>query len=383
MMQQWSAMFTACLLHYKLDIASAIRFCGGIHTGAHRDWSTIQAHLEQAQVNPVVINDLRRVFVVGCPGHVAVESTDANFHDFLAYGNHSTVLDDLAATKAAFSKDIRRSYALPASPELLYFMRHVHLSPVGMVHPTHPGKKSRPIVDCSFRPKLDSFAVNDWTTTATEPDITFPGSFQTHLGWIYNLRISYPNHEIYPMDDDISGAFRHCKFNPNVVGMHAFLLFGALFLSTGQVFGGNTCPANFEPIARAREELARFLWHQPDTIARVRQHLPTLPSPVRPTLEDCRLFTPAEADSINTGVLKSDGSRIAPLFKHHVDDNLYAEVEEFLEKTLAASILALYLILGFPSSINRDVVSWEKFLTQLGHRRRCLGWILDTRRLTV
>ena len=44
-MQMWSRMFTACLLHYNLDIPSAVRFVGGIHTGAHRDWTKLEPHL--------------------------------------------------------------------------------------------------------------------------------------------------------------------------------------------------------------------------------------------------------------------------------------------------------------------------------------------------
>jgi hypothetical protein len=39
--------------------------------------------------------------------------------------------------------------------------------------------------------------------------------------------------EIYLGDDDVSGAFRQVKYNPNMVVMHAFLVFDVLFMSTG------------------------------------------------------------------------------------------------------------------------------------------------------
>ena len=39
--------------------------------------------------------------------------------------------------------------------------------------------------------------------------------------WLYNLRISYPHAEIYIADDDISGAFRLCKYHPNMMSMHS------------------------------------------------------------------------------------------------------------------------------------------------------------------
>jgi hypothetical protein len=292
MMGRWGRMFTACLLYYNLDVATAIRYCGGAHTGSHLNWPKILQELQQANVEQQVISDLQRIFVSGCPSQVNALSSDANFHAYLGYGNHTTVLDDIEATKAAFSKDVRRSYSLPANPQLSFFAYHMHLNPVGMVLPSRPNKKHRPIVDCSFRPEVWCHAVNDWTTTDTEPDIHFAGSFRRYLTWIHNLRISYPTSEIFPLDDDVSGAFRHCKFNPNVVGMHTFLLFGYLFFSSGQIFGGNTCPSNFEPIARARQQLAQYLWLQATIPSRVQQYLPRSPKlrlpPMRKLLDSPR-----------------------------------------------------------------------------------------------
>eukprot|EP00980_Cylindrotheca_fusiformis_P022691 scaffold9586_cov109-Cylindrotheca_fusiformis.AAC.3 len=42
---------------------------------------------------------------------------------------------------------------------------------------------------------------------ATEPDVTFPGSFEVPWGWICNLQIRYYlTQEIYPLADDIRGV---------------------------------------------------------------------------------------------------------------------------------------------------------------------------------
>jgi hypothetical protein len=118
----WSRMFTACLLHYDLDVPTAVRFVGGIHTGNHRQWDTIAPMLHEARVDPNVIHDLQRIFVDGSPNKVNAESSDINFHEFLAYGNHKTVVEDISKTKAALTKDCMRSYALAANPLLTYFM---------------------------------------------------------------------------------------------------------------------------------------------------------------------------------------------------------------------------------------------------------------------
>ncbi|CAJ1930136.1 unnamed protein product, partial [Cylindrotheca closterium] len=41
-MHCWSRMFTACLLHYNLDVATAVCYVGNIHTGAHCDWNALE-----------------------------------------------------------------------------------------------------------------------------------------------------------------------------------------------------------------------------------------------------------------------------------------------------------------------------------------------------
>jgi hypothetical protein len=155
------------------------------------------------------------------------------------------------------TKDARRSYTFPANPLLIYFVLNTHLTPLGVVDLHKRYKQPRPIFDSSFIPSMWCMAINHWTSKSTEPPVTFAPAFLTSLIWLYNLRVSYPLLEIYLMDDDVSGAFRHGKYNPNVVGLHAFLLFAFLFFSTGQTFGDCTSPSNWDPFAKARSELAQ------------------------------------------------------------------------------------------------------------------------------
>ncbi|CAJ1944845.1 unnamed protein product [Cylindrotheca closterium] len=111
--------------------------------------------------------------------------------------------------------------------------------------------------------------------------------------------------------------------------------------------------------------LARFLWSQASTISRVLRHLPVISTSPEPTPDEIAQFTPADADSINKGVFNPDRSWIPPNFDHHVYDCLYVDVAKTLRQTIASSVLALYLILGFPDASKGigDCVSWEKFTT--------------------
>ncbi|CAJ1950376.1 unnamed protein product [Cylindrotheca closterium] len=341
-------MFTACLLHYNLDVATAVRYVGNIHTGAHRDWNTLEPELRAASVDDGLVANLRRVLVGGCPNYVNATSSEKNRRSFAEYGNHDSVYTNVEKTQKAVQKDFARSHSLVGNPLLTPFLPDTQQTPQGLV--VVPGKSDRQICDGTFCPLLESIATNDMTTKDTEHKVKFPKSLRNHLAYIYNARISYKSEELYLGDNDVSGAFRHGKWNPNVIGMHMFSIFGYLFFCTGLTFGGNTCPSNFEIIALSRMAIARFLWSQASTIARVLQYLPAISTSPEPTPDEIAQFTPAEADSINKGVFNPDGSRIPPNFDHHVDDCLYVDVAKTLRQTIASSVLALYLILGFPDA---------------------------------
>jgi hypothetical protein len=217
-------------------------------------------------------------------------------------------------------------------------------------------------------------AINDYTSKTTKPEIVFPQAWINYLTWVWSLQITYPRDGPYLSDNNVRGAFRQVKYNPNLVAMHAFLDFGIFFLSTGQPLGDCTSPTNWEPVARNRQQKARYLWNQATTLARALKHLPTLhfvPAPSTTVVQ-------ASADSINKGVLDATGARLPPQYDHYVDDCLYTDVTAFYLLTVASSVLALYLLLGEPSPNHRDPVSWEKFKAKVISYRKAKGFMVDT-----
>ena len=80
--------------------------------------------------------------------------------------------------------------------------------------------------------------------------------------------------------------------------------------------------------------------------------------------------------------MNDDGTRRAPTYDHHVDDNMYADITSLLPRAAAASVLALYEIVGYPNGKIPDPISWEKFESTHGHLRRVVGWEFNTRNLT-
>jgi hypothetical protein len=251
-------LVTACFLHYNFDSPTVVRYIGGQHTVAHQDVLAILRELRRANVDADLLADLERVFTVGCPAVCNAEATERNFHAFMEYGNHKTITEDIPKTRKALAKDIRRGYVLVMDPWLVFFVSNLHRTPLGMVDLNKLHKNPRPIVDGTFRPTSWAMAINNFTNKRTEPKIVFPKAWIFYLTWLWNLRNNYPRKELYLGDEDVSGAFRQVKYNPNLVAMHVFLVFEVLFMSTGQTFGDCASPATLEPVARNRLQYGTF-----------------------------------------------------------------------------------------------------------------------------
>ena len=380
--QERVRLLSAAFLVMDGDMAALTRWIGGPHVGAHRNVPAILEFLDGI-VDASTLSDLARIYRLGVPSTVNAVSTERNFRAYLRYGNHSSVVAAPDKTLSTIIKDHRKGYCLALDQRLVHFTLDCHVTPLGVVDLDHPFKLPRMIFDSSFRPEPSCHAINDWTSKETEPALYFADAFDETLVWLWNLRISYPHREIYLADDDAGGAFRHSKQNPNVVAMHAALVGGLLIFMTGQTFGDNYSPSNWEPIARARQQVARFLWVQSYTVATMQGLFSGVTLAPAPSLVEVASFARADSDALNTGVFDASGHRIPPLYRTHVDDCLYADVDEYMKITVAASLLALFVVLGFPLPFVPNPLSTDKTSTHYTHQRKSVGWFLDSRSMTV
>ena len=375
-------MSTAALLFFDGNMASLVRWMGGPHVAAHRDTEQILAKWQHV-LKAETYTNLARIFRSGVPNACNAASTEENLQAFLEYGNHASLDEDPQKTLKALTKDFKRGYALLFDPRAIHFILHCHVTPIGLTDLNHRYKNPRPFFDSSFRPNPASFAINDWCDKTKEPPLYFADSFSNFLTWLWNLRISYPTSEIYPAEDDIAGAFRHSKYHPNLVSMHTFKQSGLVGTSTGSTFGDEPSPANFEPLANARQQISQYLWYQPDTIQRAQPYLPEITLSPPPTEQQIVQFCPAERDSKNHGVFDECGRRKSPQYDHHVDDNLWADVAEYMRQTCSASVLGLYEVLGFPRPNVPNALSLEKFCGEYCNWRKITGFIVETRAMVV
>ncbi|KAG7345440.1 hypothetical protein IV203_032971 [Nitzschia inconspicua] len=382
--QSRTSAVSAALFHVGFSVPKLIRLLGGPHLATHRDVDKIIRTLQDS-VEPSILRELERIFRHGSPKQCNVTSTEANFLEFYRYGNHASAVDNPEQLESVHAKDAKRGFTLVLDRRLLPFIRDLHLTPLGIVDLDNPWKSDRPVFDSSLRPKPWSMAINDWTNKNEEPQVRFPGSFVRLLHWIWNLRISYPTERILIGDNDITGAFRLIKYVPEAVPMHGYVASGYLGLATGQTFGDNSSPGNFEVAAIARQHHASFLWHHKpsEVLLRANEYVSNMRiQPVRPS-SALQCFAGANYDSLNHGVFDSDGERLPPPFPHQVDDCMFADIPEYIRLTSAASIVALEDVFGPKHPCQESVLSIEKLDMEYGEDRLVVGQCPNTRRMVV
>ena len=379
-------MTTACLLHFDRDVARMVRWIGGPHVNAHLNVPKILVSTLQPVIESSIFEDVKRILTWGAPASFCnAEASEANFQEFLNYGNHKSVTQNQSVFESTIVKQSKRGLTLIMDPAMIHFALNAHLTPQGLMGGImHPRQQLRPISDCSFRPSPAAYAINDWTDKKNEPELHFADSFLRFCVWHWSLAISYPDHDRHTGDDDVQCASSRVKYNPQLVAMHSSISNKTLMMSTGLTFGGNTSPSNWEPMARARQQLSQSLWHDdPAIIERDQPYLPSFKFAPPATPEERALFTKAIPDLINRGVFDDDGKRKSPTFDHHVDDNMYADITEHLPKAAAASVIALYEIVGYPTGkIPSYPLSWEKFESTHKHIRQVVGWEFNSRDTT-
>ena len=367
----------AATFHYDMDIPTVIRFLGNNYTGEYKNSKNTIEILKKSKCDDEIVHDLERLFTLGAPNKLNASSSQQNFLEFFRYGNHSSIGRDKDKIAKAMNKEDRNQFVIPLPAWLARFIKNLHLTPQGLL--TKPGKDDRLIWDGSFIPTWRSTSINMMLTHESEPRIVYGNTFTRHLESIWNLRISHPYSDILLFDDDVKGAFRHCKYHPDIATAFSFAVDQLLFIPLGGTFGSITSPANFEPIARARTHLAEFLSDRRDLLSKYEHIINKVQFSEEPTVNTG--FVQAVRDSTHKGV-KNLGKTSYNMF---VDDNLFAQTKENIKHAMAASIEALYIILGFPELDKRqDALSLDKYFESIcSHDRTQLGFQVNTRKMSV
>jgi hypothetical protein len=375
-------MRLSMLFHFNMDLAAVHRAIGGNHVGSHRDPDVILPHLE-GLLEPKVLSELRRIYSNGCPARFNDEGTAKEFAEQLAYGNHASLDGNLDKVMKTMNKEDRKDQVLTFPEWVAHFIQHLMLTAQGYV--MLPGKNDRLVFDASHMLHADSRPFNHRVDNAHEPEIFYGGSWLQYLIFLYNLRITYPHLEILVFDDDVTGAFRQPKYHPNVISAKAFIIGKYLFVPTGLTFGDKPSPPSFEPLARARMALSREYSKGLHAIPEFSEYLDRVrfDPPPPPGFK----FAQARPDRFNPGItMPTDGTRPPTEYNMYVDDNLYAAASpDDMRWAMRCSIAGLIGVLGDNEpDLRPSQPDTEKFFkTPVSYMRRQLGYITNTRTMTV
>jgi hypothetical protein len=98
-------MTTACLIYFKMSLPAMVRWIGGPHVAAHRDNAAIFGRLKTT-CKPNDYDQLVRVFTKGSPTFVNAYNTQANYHAYRDYGNHTSIEDNKAMVDKTLLKEV-------------------------------------------------------------------------------------------------------------------------------------------------------------------------------------------------------------------------------------------------------------------------------------
>ena len=195
--------------------------------------------------------------------------------------------------------------------------------------------------------------------TKDERILIYGTAWIRHLKRIWNIRITDHSTDRLLFDDDVKGAFRHCKYHPDVLSAFAYIVSNRLYSPLGGTFGSTTSPANFEPLARARIHLAQRLSKNRKLIAKHKAIIGKVQYHEPP--DTTQLYVQAKIDAINDGIEDERGNTHTT-YNMFVDDSLFYEIRSLIPQSTIASIEALFLIFGVDNVTARETsLSMDKY----------------------
>ena len=182
--------------------------------------------------------------LTGCPNHFVSETTRANALLHWRLGNHPSIDKHRAQVLLTMNKEDSNNFVIPLPHCTAQFVPHLFFTPQHILKQW--GKPDRQIFDGSWSYTPTCTPINMMTSTphgSKEPCL-FGQVREAVLIRIYMLQTDSPRTEIVSHANDVKSAFRQINLRPNVMGAFLYIIADKLFLSCGQPFGTNFCPAN-------------------------------------------------------------------------------------------------------------------------------------------
>ena len=375
-------MLAACAVHYDLDFGLVIRYMAAEYTA---DWRDTEAILEAVKdlISDADYEHMKRILEFGCPAEFNWDEPAENKMIFLRRGNHPSIKTHMPIVTKTLNKEERNSHVVPFPRYFVFFSPYARTTPQTVVNPNHPDKKARLCWDGTTIANPHEISMNQVTPTVNEAEVTFGYVHLYFCIWIWNLRITYPDSEIWLAFIDISSCFRWPRIFPCLAAAFGFIIGPLFYAANAMVFGSVVSSSSWEPFRRAISALAESFHGQTDLIKDHHEYIDMLKWEELP--HPSNGFTRATACSQNKGILDENGvPRKTPHFIY-VDDNLMADILSRMNMTLAAAIQTIFVVMGFPALAFRQcAVAMDKWsLLVVSPIQVLLGLLFNSRDMTV
>ena len=283
------------------------------------------------------------------------------------------------------SKEDKRDISLIFPKGLLPFIPDVWMIVMGIATPEN--KKPRIYRDCSKKadPKT-SRPANSIVKEETEPPITYGTAWVDFCQYIWNTRATFPSERILIWKDDEASCFNQKQFHPSVTSSMMTTFDNMICFAVGNHFGGNWGPADNEPVARAKERLCVYLYHQCNyqqalnkaVLDRVTISMTDLDQP----LAQAKLEVPEKAQKTPKGEHQF-------FYRMYVDDSQTASLahREQAHQMIASSVEATYLLRGFPGEMHQPfmtpTMAYDKVEYVVGTQEEILGITINSDNLRI
>ena len=218
---------------YYADVGLVARYLDGEYLGEWRDKEAIVGAVE-GLISPEDTDHIRRILDLQVPAEFNWEEPAWHKAAFLDRGN-APGIDRQPDLQKTLNKEERNHHLMPFPGWVCRFATSARHTKQALI--TKEGKKSRVVWDGTDKACWFETPMNDVTPTRKEADITFGCVYMAFCVWLWNLRISFPNEEIYLAFIDISSCFRWPRISPDLVGAFGFVVGSLYFAANAMVFG--------------------------------------------------------------------------------------------------------------------------------------------------
>jgi len=320
-------------------------------------WNIIDSatHIPLAPSWPAVIFDRAfHTMTLGVPLAGHFQCSFSSIAKPNSYNNHDTIktLEVEAAIRQKFVKEEELSYNVVFQRWIWCYIASLFLNPLTFVMPKYDSDMGQicvdgtNVIDCTNDGAPNQQIPKPGTTSQWDenPPISYGSALERCLIWLYNLCIDHPLEDLLMLPDDISTTFHQIFYHPCMMPVFASVFDCHLCIPAGSIFGSASSPGFYMVVGELWAWAAGAIDFKQ---AQVRFMLNTL-FPPEPMPVEVASFSTATPDAFNPGaaILMRHGA--AALYPVFVDEMGNTNTRSKIYNTITASVLAAYLLFGFP-----------------------------------